>query len=472
MLSSLVLLLVFIFLWLRAAYVGAYDDLKKETNYLFSHSIQDIESSLIDELILDPILFHQQDSFRSTQINVSVSPAADSAKVLAFVEARKIGRVHADSAREVVVHGEKEVEEREIMGTLSLFVDLRDSIPPSKDSLAHIQDDTIIIKLLEEHFSDRISKSSIPVGYRVVKLEDSSCLHKVFLSNSYSDIASGQSFAVEYPQYMGYLIMRILPQILFSLILFSCVSLAFYFIYKSLQEQRRLGELKNDFISNVTHELKTPITTVGVAIEALSNFDALQNPARTQEYLDISQNELNRLSILVDKVLQMSLFEKKEPDLKIEKFDLHVLISEILNSMKLQLERNNAKLDFQTDGNDFSLEGDRTHLTSVVYNLLDNALKYSKKSPEIQLTLEEKEDQLLFSIRDNGIGISPEYKEKIFEKFFRVPSGERHNVKGYGLGLSYVAGVIKKHQGWIQVESARGEGTHFTIQLPKEYEKN
>ena len=234
-----------------------------------------------------------------------------------------------------------------------------------------------------------------------------------------------------------------------------------------MQKQKRLTELKNDFIQNITHELKTPISTVGVAIEALQDFEAIKNPARTQEYLDISRHELNRLSLLVDKVLRMSLFEKKEPELKLEKVDLKELIDNILNSMKIQFEKKNASFIPTYNGESFSLNGDPTHLSSVVYNLLDNALKYSRKQPVVQIELTENTNQLILKIKDNGIGIPSEDQEKVFDKFFRVPSGDLHNVKGHGLGLSYVASVVKKHGGTIKVESEPGSGSVFTIEFNK-----
>jgi two-component system phosphate regulon sensor histidine kinase PhoR len=243
-------------------------------------------------------------------------------------------------------------------------------------------------------------------------------------------------------------------------------------VYQSLQKQRRLTQLKNDFISNVTHELKTPITTVGVAIEALSNFNALNDPARTKEYLQISKYELDRLSLLVDKVLKMSLFEKKEPELKLEVFDIKALVSEVLNSMKIQFEKRSAEVDFDTRGQDFSIEADRIHLTSVIFNLIDNALKYSQDSPKLQVAISQEAESLQISVADKGIGIAPEFLDKIFEKFFRISSGDQHNTKGYGLGLSYVASVVKKHHGNIAVNSQPQEGTKFTITLPKKHEEN
>jgi two-component system phosphate regulon sensor histidine kinase PhoR len=231
-------------------------------------------------------------------------------------------------------------------------------------------------------------------------------------------------------------------------------------------KQQRLSELKNEFISNITHELKTPIATVGVAIEALKNFNAMQDPRRMKEYLDISSNELQRLGFLVDKVLKLSMFEKKEVDLRYETVNLRELVEEVKESLRLQLEKYDATVGVEQDG-DITLEVDRLHLLSVIFNLLDNALKYGKGKPVISIRLAEKGSTVEMRVADNGIGIPRAYKEKIFERFFRVPQGNIHNAKGYGLGLSYAAEVVKKHKGTIVAESEEGKGTEFIITLPK-----
>ena len=265
---------------------------------------------------------------------------------------------------------------------------------------------------------------------------------------------------------VGYLIQKLVSPILFSLFLVGVTVLSFVLLYRNLQRQRRLTEIKNEFISNITHELKTPIATVGVAIEALRNFNAINDPQRTKEYLDISQNELHRLSLLVDKVLKLSMFEKKEIELKYEQLDLEGVVDEVVSSMKLQTEKYHANVTVNTEGDTF-LQGDRLHLLSVVFNLLDNALKYGNGNIAVRFELKGKENEVELSVADNGIGISQEYKDKVFEKFFRVPLGNTHNTKGYGLGLSYVAHVIQKHKGKIEVESQPGLGSKFIITLPK-----
>jgi two-component system phosphate regulon sensor histidine kinase PhoR len=292
--------------------------------------------------------------------------------------------------------------------------------------------------------------------------EDPQLLNQVTIGFAHPatyEIILGNSF--------GYLVKKLTSPILFSLFLVGVTVLSFVLLYRNLQRQKRLTEIKNEFISNITHELKTPIATVGVAIEALKNFNAINDPQRTQEYLAISQNELHRLSLLVDKVLKLSMFEKKEIELKYEPVDLKDIVDEVVSSMRLQIEKHHANVSVNTEGNT-SLDGDRLHLLSVIFNLLDNALKYGNGNIAVKFDLKEKGNELELSVSDNGIGISQEYKERIFEKFFRVPAGNTHNTKGYGLGLSYVAHVIRKHKGEITVESQPGLGSKFIITLPKQ----
>jgi two-component system phosphate regulon sensor histidine kinase PhoR len=285
-----------------------------------------------------------------------------------------------------------------------------------------------------------------------------------------SDVTVGFAHPVTYHLSLGnsfpYIFKKILLPVIFSIFLVGMTILSFLLLYRNLMRQQRLTEIKNEFISNITHELKTPIATVGVAIEALKSFNAMQDPQKTREYLDISANELQRLSLLVDKVLKLSMFEKKEIELRYEVLDVKEVVDEVLSSMRLQLEKRRATATVATSG-DVHLQADRLHLLSVVFNLLDNALKYTKDEPQISILVEGDEKNVRLQMKDNGIGIPPEYKNKVFEKFFRVPTGNTHDTKGYGLGLSYASHVVKKHRGTISVESQPGVGTIFTIVLPK-----
>lgn len=264
----------------------------------------------------------------------------------------------------------------------------------------------------------------------------------------------------------GFILRKMSPIILLSVLLVGLTVLSFVLLFRNLIRQNRLAKLKNDFISNITHELKTPIATVSVAIEAMKNFNVLEDRKRTREYLDISTNELQRLSLLVDKVLRLSMFEKKEIQFKKESFDLRQLAVEVMDSMKVQFEQQRARTTIEYTGDNFTIEADRRHLASVMYNLLDNALKYSPSDAVIHVEVADRSTFLEFKVSDNGIGIPEEYKDKIFEQFFRVPSGDRHNIKGYGLGLSYVSHIVRSHQGFIEVQTQVGKGSTFIIKLP------
>jgi two-component system phosphate regulon sensor histidine kinase PhoR len=326
--------------------------------------------------------------------------------------------------------------------------------------------DSLKLKEINTAYALALKKEKIDVPFVVARLDSSSD------EPAFNEVTVGFVHPITFKLKLGntfpYLIRRISLPILFSILLLGITILTFVLLYKNLLRQRKLAELKNEFISNITHELKTPIATVGVAIEALKNFNAIQDPERTKEYLDISQNELQRLSMLVDKVLKLSMFESKRIELKKEEFDLKELVEETMNVMKLQFEKHKATVSLQTEAHSFMIEADRLHITSVLYNLLDNALKYSKENPVIDVKLTAlPRDIYELKISDNGIGIAKEYQRKIFDKFFRVPMGNQHNTKGYGLGLSYVYEIIQRHMGYITVDSELGKGTTFTVKLPR-----
>lgn len=271
-----------------------------------------------------------------------------------------------------------------------------------------------------------------------------------------------------FKNYNSYLFKKLWPSILATIVLFIIVALAFYSLYNSRRQQMQLNTIKSEFVSNMTHELKTPISTVSVALEAISNFGAMEDPARMKEYLDISRHELNRLGLIVDKVLKMSAFDKGAAKLSFEKLDLLQIINDILKTMQLHFEQKGVKLNLTIKGTHFEMQGDRIHLTNVIYNLIDNALKYSPENPRIDVLLEEASDQYKVSVRDQGIGIPPAYIDKIFNPFFRVPSDDTHDVKGHGLGLSYVKQIIENHGGQIAVASDLQLGSQFKITLPSQ----
>jgi len=326
--------------------------------------------------------------------------------------------------------------------------------------------DTIHLAEIITAYDKDLAEENISVPFSVTRL-DTMIEHD---EPPFSDVTVGFVKPITYHLEIGntvpYLLKRISLPAFFSIFLIGITILSFVLLYRNILKQQRLADIKNEFISNITHELKTPIATVGVAIEALKSFNAIHDPQKTKEYLDISSNELQRLGLLVDKVLKLSMLEKKEIAINFEKVDLTGVVEEVVTSMRLQIEKYGATVTVSRDG-DLVIDADRLHLVSVVFNLLDNALKYSKGNADIRFTLQGNDNDVVLGIEDNGIGIEPEYKNRIFEKFFRVPQGNTHNAKGYGLGLSYVSHIVKEHGGKISVESQPGIGTKFTINLPR-----
>ena len=204
-----------------------------------------------------------------------------------------------------------------------------------------------------------------------------------------------------------------------------------------------------------------------MAIEALGIFGGIKDPVRRKEYLDISKHELNRLKILVDKVLKMSTLDVEEKLVLTTEVDMQMLMDNMLKSMKLHLDKNNAILNYNAQGDNFLVLGDKVHLTNVLYNLLDNALKYSLDQPKIDINILSEPVQVTIIISDEGVGVPREYESKVFDRFFRVPNKNRHNVKGHGLGLHYVKTIIEKHKGTVAFKNNVNAGSQLTIKLPK-----
>lgn len=332
--------------------------------------------------------------------------------------------------------------------------------------------DSITVKEITERYRTALDREKINTAFTINVIPiDTTRVFETFPDDLEGNVVTigftrPLSYQVLFQNNTWYLLRRISQPILVSVLLLGVTIFSFLLLYRNLKQQQKLAQLKNDFISNMTHELKTPIATVSVAIEALRSFDALDDREMTNEYLDISAQEIQRLGLLVDKVLKLSMFENREIALNKEQFDIRALARGVMASMKLQFEKQLTVTALQTTGNNFIITADKLHLTSVLYNLLDNALKYSTKNPNILVHIIDHKQYLEIRVVDHGIGIAQEYKTKIFEKFFRIPNGNRHNIKGYGLGLSYVSHIVQRHMGFIAVESELGKGSTFSVKLP------
>lgn len=256
----------------------------------------------------------------------------------------------------------------------------------------------------------------------------------------------------------------LIPAILFTIILLVTFIVMIYITFR----QKRLSEMKNDFMNNMTHELKTPVSTISLAAQMLKDAAVAKSPEVFKHISSVINDETERLSFQVEKVLQMSLFEKQQATFKMEELDVNDIVVSVANTFQLKVEKFSGSLDIDLEATESTISGDKMHFTNVLFNLLDNALKYRKEDESLQLLMctWNSNNKIYISIQDNGIGIKKEYLKKIFERFYRVSTGNRHDVKGSGLGLAYVKKIIEDHKGTIKAESEQGKGTKFIISLP------
>jgi len=473
MLLSIIGITVFMFYWLKETYEREEKALSIKTSAAFEQIIKQLQISKLKLNNVSP------DSLPGLHIRKVMRDLNKDESLMISMPAKK-GIVSTIN----VIQGKIKDSLRKNPGRVLISINettlRKDSFKfisgsPPKDHEKFVQflynidslQDSMSVKEIDSAFRKQLVKEKTNIPFSILQLNGIAALKEPTDNAVTIGFAKPVTYKLQLGNTVPYLLKRITLPVIFSLLLLGITILAFVMLYRNLVKQRRLGEIKNEFISNISHELKTPVATVGVAIEALKSFNAMHDPQRMKEYLDISTNELQRLGLLIDKVLKLSLFEKKEMELSYEAVNLQEIVEEVLLSLKLQFEKHEASVTLNATG-DLHLKGDRLHLQSVVFNLLDNALKYGKEKPVINIELIEKDNGIVFTIKDNGIGIPPEYREKVFEKFFRVPHGNTHNAKGYGLGLSYAAQVIQKHNGTINVQSQLGNETIFIIYLPKQ----
>ncbi|MDA9809330.1 HAMP domain-containing histidine kinase [Flavobacteriales bacterium] len=253
--------------------------------------------------------------------------------------------------------------------------------------------------------------------------------------------------------------------LIISIILILIILGTFIYSIKIIQDQEKTTQIKTDFINNMTHELKTPIATIGLACEALSDSSIKLEKKNKQKFLSTIKSENERLGKLVENVLQSSLSQKGNPDLKLEVFNVEEVITKAIRSINLSFNKKKGEIKTDFLAKNILMEADKLHITNVFYNLLDNSQKYCINSPVVTISTRDVIGGVIIRIKDNGIGIARDNHKRIFEKLYRVPTGDLHNVKGFGLGLSYVKTIIDLHKGKIMVESKINSGSVFSINL-------
>ena len=238
-------------------------------------------------------------------------------------------------------------------------------------------------------------------------------------------------------------------------------------LYQIVQ-QKKISEIKTDFINNMSHEFKTPIATINLALDAISNPKSLKTPNKLIQYANLIREENNRMLIQVENVLRISQLQKSNETIHKKSIDLHKIILEATNHVQLLLKDKGGILNTNLNAFNYVINGNKDHITNIIINLMDNAIKYCDKKPNIKIETYNQKNDLIFTVSDNGIGMTPNVQKKIFDKFYRATSGNIHNIKGHGLGLSYVKKIVDLHKGKIILESKFGVGTNFIITLPLE----
>jgi two-component system phosphate regulon sensor histidine kinase PhoR len=286
------------------------------------------------------------------------------------------------------------------------------------------------------------------------------------------EFAPASYLYIAFPNQTAYLMRDMLWVFGTSIALIGVILACFMVAISTIIRQKKTSQITNDFINNMTHEFKTPVSTISLACEVMQDPDMQNNSRQLNRYLNIIKEENHRLGQQIEKVLQIATLEKSDFKLKIDTLDVHKIIDKVLQNMAIQIENKNGLVETFFHAENAWIEADEVHLTNIIFNLLDNANKYSPQNPDISVSTENVKNGIVITIADKGVGIAKDTITKVFDRFYRVPTGNVHDVKGFGLGLSYVKTMVDAHNGQISVQSELNLGSTFTIFLPFKQEKN
>lgn len=334
-------------------------------------------------------------------------------------------------------------------------------------------------ELLDKIIRKSLLNNGIDLDYEFAVLADN--LDVTMISENYSPDSNNNYYASElfpddlfntsylslyFPGQKNFIFRSLGFMTISSIVLTLLIIISFVTTIYIIFRQKRLSEIKNDFINNMTHELKTPISTISLASQMINDPSIPTESKNMKNISRIIEDESKRLGYQVEKVLQMAIFDRGKIKLKLKLADINDLVLSVINNFTIQVDKLGGKISGELNASKSELKIDTIHFTNVISNLVDNAVKYSPEKPEILVSTENRNGKLLIKVRDNGIGIKKEDQKRIFEKFYRVPTGNIHNVKGFGLGLSYVKKIVEEHQGTITLKSELNKGTEFEICLP------
>jgi signal transduction histidine kinase len=478
MISSQLLLTGFVLYWLR----GQYREEKLKLNDRLNHEYQLVQDQLLDSMLLKTLIIPSLDDSMIISLNLETFPGPESSGdtgVNTVMKNRVITRRVDDDSVTIGDSGlmfnnstvwnphlsnPAGTEERMVRG-IKIFIDQNNAL---------FSGDTGI------HVLALMNDSAAIMEQMGIVLDENACKFRLDWAGAGQSLkADGRSPGIlvtgggdahlpviRAEQVRGTLVLSILPQILFGLTLLLLSFSALMVARTSLKKQIALHRLRDDFIGNIGHELKTPVSTVKIALEALRKYDLNRDPGKTDEYLDMAASELERLEKLVGKVLHHEMLRNPSLVLQKEPCELGAMVKKVLRTMDLTIRDAGATVEISGNEDGCVVDVDPVYMEGVIMNLIDNSLKYGGERPEIEIRISCDSSGASLSVKDNGDGIPEEYRDQVFEKFFRVPAGDKHNVKGYGLGLNFASLVMARHGGSISLSDHSGGGALFTLHFP------
>lgn len=481
MLLSQLLLAGFVVSWLMSQYADEKDLLRNEMTTMYVEAREKVLDTLLIRQIIIPTLHGDtvSDFIQKMKGNEkfvpedSVNASVVVSQINDSLPQKRATFTLSISDSSIVVPGinpgqdatfQKGINELLVRSTKLFMISSSDTISDGS-TLKVVLRDLIDTTLFMQAFENQLDKDGRNLG-----VSWASKSADTLAGTSKKELAIYDKFDDNLPvalieNYRWLLFKTILPQVIFVFVLLSLTALAFYLSHTTLKRQVMMNRLRNDFVSNLTHELKTPVATVKVALESLRKFDMKKDPGKAADYLEMSALEMDRLDGLIARVLNHVMLEDSSGLANREPFDFTKMIKNSVQKFEPRIQEMNAAINFNMPGSLY-IRADELLCRGVLHNLLDNSLKYCDKEPKIDISLEASGDKVILRFSDNGPGIPGEYLGRVFEKFFRVPGFNRHNVKGYGLGLSYVYLVMRAHNGTVAVKNTRPSGCMFTLEFP------
>jgi signal transduction histidine kinase len=447
-----------------------FEDAVKRSLLQVSHDLEleETKQILVDKLFVSQNDYNGQQRFRATPIT-----RIDSQQSASKALPQSFGKKNLQTASQQI---QKAFQEGYIYQQTLLEEVIRSAMKGSQRPI----EERINFRQLESYIRQELSNNNIeqPFMYAVTDKNKQAIYTGPNFQTGHSDVYTQVLFPADtdskyytlqvvFPTQKKYnldSISFIVPSIVFTIVLLIVFVVTIYIIFR----QKRLAEIKNDFVNNMTHELKTPVASISLAAQTLNDSEISNSPALMEHAKKVIDNESKRLTFLVDKVLQMSLFEDHAVSFKMTKLDANDLIADVAGTFALRVETAGGTIDVDLEALDSTIVADKMHFTNVLFNLMENAVKYRRQNVPLRLVAHTLNvgNKIQIIIEDNGIGIKKENLKKIFDRFFRVPTGNRHDVKGFGLGLAYVKKIITDLDGSIKAESEIGIGTKFIITLP------